>query len=90
METPIQGGAVGPTFACIIASQFAELKKGDRFYYENSPSGATTSTAFTLAQLREIKKMTMSRIICNDYDLTSIQPNAFVLPTISGYKIRFF
>lgn len=84
MEMPIQGGAIGPTFACIVASQFAELKRGDRFYYENGPFGQTASTAFTAAQLREIKKMTMSRVICNDYDVGSIQPNAFILPTISG------
>lgn len=84
MEIPIQGGVVGPTFACIIVSQFAELKRGDRFFYENAPVGWSVSTAFTAPQLREIKKMTMSRIICNDYDASTIQPNSFLLPTVSG------
>lgn len=87
MERQIQGGAVGPTFSCLIANQFLDLKKGDRFFYENAANGDTASTAFTAAQLREIKKMTMSRVICNDYDVGVIQPNPFLLPSVPGYYL---
>ena len=55
-----------------------ELKNGDRFYYENGP--ASSSTAFTLNQLTEIKKVTMARLICDNYDVTSMQPKPFYIP----------
>ena len=44
-ERSVSDGVVGPTFACIIASQFHDLRRGDRFFYETqNPSIRFTSS----------------------------------------------
>ena len=37
VETPLQGGLVGPTFGCIIGNQFRSLRRCDRFWYVDYP-----------------------------------------------------
>ncbi|KAG7302968.1 hypothetical protein JYU34_012963 [Plutella xylostella] len=77
-ERPLQGGLVGPTFACIIAIQFRQLRKCDRFWYENDNNAAR----FTEQQLSEIRKVTLSKIMCDNFDVASdVQRAAFDLPS---------
>jgi peroxidase len=38
-ENPLPGGAIGPTFECIIGRMFNRLKFGDRFWYQNKDAG---------------------------------------------------
>jgi hypothetical protein len=57
-ERPVKGGLVGPTFACIIAQQFSNLRKGDRFWYENPGF----ESSLTPAQLSAIRQTSLSQV----------------------------
>lgn len=77
-ERPLQGGLVGPTFACIISIQFRQLRKCDRFWYEN----ADPVVRFTETQLAEIRKSTLAKILCQNMDDEGeMQRAAFDLPS---------
>ncbi|XP_028127877.1 heme peroxidase 2-like [Diabrotica virgifera virgifera] len=76
-EKPVKGAVVGPTFACIIAQQFVNLRKGDRFWYENGEF----ISSFTPAQLQQIRRATLSSILCQTMDeIETIQPFSFLSP----------
>ena len=80
-ERPVTGGVVGPTFACIIGQQFLNLRKGDRFWYENGNHPG----AFKADQLQEIRRASLSRVICDNLDdIESLQPFAFL--TVDGFS----
>ncbi|XP_043266325.1 uncharacterized protein LOC122405538 [Colletes gigas] len=63
-ELPKADGIVGPTFSCLITDQFVRLQKGDRFWYEIP--GRPHS--FTEDQLRELRKTSLARLICDCSD----------------------
>ncbi|KAK6174188.1 hypothetical protein SNE40_017509 [Patella caerulea] len=74
-EVNIAGGLVGPTFACILANQFRAIREGDRFWYDRPGN-----TGFTQAQLNSIKMTSLSRILCDNTDIQTIQYNPFWQP----------
>lgn len=73
-ERPVIGGLVGPTFACIIAQQFSNLRKGDRFWYENDGF----ESSFTPAQLQSIRQVSLAQIICRTLGSGTLQPHIFL------------
>lgn len=74
METPNEEAVVGPTAACIIGLQFYNLKFGDRFYVEHSNQAGS----FTYQQLRELREMTLSQILCLNTEITQLSMNAML------------
>ena len=78
---PSDGGVLGPTFQCILAEQFKRLRVGDRFWHENdaNPSLNTDRTAFNVPMLREIRKTTFARILCDNADsITAVNKMVFL------------
>lgn len=79
-ERPVIGGLVGPVFACIIAQQFSNLRKGDRFWYENEGF----ESSFTPAQLQSIRQVLLSQVICRTLGDGTLQPHVFLPHDISS------
>lgn len=83
IESSDTDALVGPTFADIIADQFAKFRQGDNYFYEHGPD--INPGFFSSAQLREIKKTTFARIICDNSDsIQSQSPKVLLRPDVPG------
>ena len=70
-EESMDGSLLGPTLSCINGKAFADLRDGDRFFWEN-PGVFTDEQRYSLSNIR------LSKIICNNADdITTIIPRAF-------------
>uniref|UniRef100_A0A7M5UE79 Uncharacterized protein n=1 Tax=Clytia hemisphaerica TaxID=252671 RepID=A0A7M5UE79_9CNID len=71
-ENHVPGFQTGPTFKCLFWHQFSRLRDGDRYYYLNPG-------VFTPEQQSELKKTSMSKVLCNNLKgIVSINKDAFV------------
>jgi len=81
LEFLVQGTLAGPTFLCILTEQFYRTRVGDRFWFETP----NPDVAFTLEQLKEIRKVTIARWFCDDGDrIQSMQRRGFELSSASN------
>ncbi|XP_054652210.1 thyroid peroxidase isoform X2 [Dunckerocampus dactyliophorus] len=79
VETFLPGARVGPVFACLIGKQMKALRDGDRFWWE-------TDGLFNQQQRDELLKVSLSKIICDNSDITEVHPDAFIFEKYpSGY-----
>ena len=75
-ENHVHGGSVGPLLKAIISDQFTRLRDGDRFWYQNTFSGAA---------LQRLNHTSLSDVIRQNTKLTNIQHDAFFFQaSISG------
>lgn len=75
-EDHIPGASVGPTFARIISNQFARLRDGDRFWYQNVFSGQ---------ERQNLENTTLADVIRRNTNIDNLQANVFFFKTsISG------
>ena len=71
-EDRLPNSLLGATFACIFGITFSNTRAGDRFFYENPG-------VFSRGQLRQIRRGTLSRVICDNSDgINDIQPDAYL------------
>lgn len=74
IEAHVAGALAGPTFLCILTEQFFRTRVGDRFFYERGDR----DVAFSREQLSEIRKASVSRLLCdNGNNINSMQRLGF-------------
>ncbi|XP_078127294.1 eosinophil peroxidase isoform X2 [Sander vitreus] len=69
-EPFVNGGRVGPLFACLIATQFQRIRQGDRLWHENPG-------VFTPAQRAALSATSLSKIICDNTGITAVPSDAY-------------
>lgn len=74
LETPALGTIFGPTLSCLLSIQFDTLRNGDRFWYEND----IPPSSLNLDQLKAIRRVTLSGLLCTAGGLKRSQPKAFI------------
>merc|ERR1712232_1052105 len=85
LEAAHEDSILGPVFKCIIGDQFARLKKGDRFFYD---LGTDSNVMFSSEELREIRKSSLARLICDNSDVDRVQPFVLKLPISNTNALR--
>jgi len=71
-EKNVRGGAVGPTFACIIGEQFKRLKYGDRYFYTHLPDTKYSKGLGPVAK-SFILNRTLGDILCENTEIDELQ-----------------
>ncbi|MFK7810564.1 MAG: peroxidase family protein [Saprospiraceae bacterium] len=71
LEEHMPGALFGETILHIMEEQFAELRDGDRFYYENEANN------FFTGEVQTIKETTFRDIIMRNSGVTIMQDNVF-------------
>ncbi|XP_063241793.1 peroxidase-like [Bacillus rossius redtenbacheri] len=83
-EKPLPGALMGPTFVCLVGDQFARLRRGDRFFYEEGGQ----PSSFTHSQLQQIRRASLARVLCdNSDDIAVMQPLAFLQASLLNQKV---
>ncbi|GIY55989.1 chorion peroxidase [Caerostris darwini] len=79
-----EGAVIGPTATCIIGLQFNKLKYGDRFYFEHG----NQIGSFSYQQIKELRKVTLSKIICSNSNASSMPLNAMLFKSRNNPPIE--
>ena len=70
-ETPVPGGLVGATVACILGHQFKNLMEGDRFFFTHRSEGTGGEKDLTPELRTYALNRTLTDIICDNIEIES-------------------
>ncbi|KAL1132705.1 hypothetical protein AAG570_010657, partial [Ranatra chinensis] len=84
LEAHVKDALSGPTFLCVLLDQFYRTRVGDRYFYEHG----SHQGAFLPEQLNEIRKASISRLLCDNGDnIQSMQPEGFRVISQGNYLV---
>ncbi|XP_045443283.1 eosinophil peroxidase [Pipistrellus kuhlii] len=69
-EPLLPGARVGPLLACLFENQFRRARTGDRFWWEKRG-------VFTKRQRRALRRISLSRIVCDNTGITMVPRDIF-------------
>ena len=79
IKDSVSNGIVGATFACILAEQFKNLKRGDRFFFTHKETGLRQERGWSKNERKEsqIQSRKLSDIMCDNIDIETIPEYVF-------------
>ena len=80
IKDSVSNGIVGATFACILAEQFKNLKRGDRFFFTHKENGQIRQERGWPKNERkgsQIQSRKLSDIMCDNMDVETIPEYVF-------------
>ncbi|XP_060597408.1 thyroid peroxidase-like [Ruditapes philippinarum] len=82
-KTLLPDSSVGPTFACLLGKQFKKLREGDRYWHETQDP----IIKFSKDQLTELRKVSFARVLCDNFDVSQVQPDVFHVPGTGNERV---
>lgn len=79
-ENPLPSSLLGPTATCFLKEQFWRTRAGDRYFYTHVDEAGS----FTKRQLSEIRRVSLSRLLCDNAGFTKVQRDVFQVPSESN------
>lgn len=79
-EMPLEGSLIGPTATCLIREQLWRTRVGDRYFYTNTDEAG----GFSKRQFAEIRRSSLSQLLCENTDIIAIQKDVFQPPSESN------
>ncbi|KAJ7987195.1 hypothetical protein DPEC_G00336230 [Dallia pectoralis] len=80
-EPFVAKGRVGPLFACLISTQFKNIRQGDRLWYENPG-------VFTANQRGNLQQASLAGIICGNTGIQQVARDSFRIPSNSNSLVN--